>query len=185
MKKQFEINVLRLHWIKDDDVDDPKDICVHGEVLVRIGDEIISNQQSGSWSLATTALFLMRSLYNDYEPGKFQNYLLPCCGHLIIPGDSADSPVSVDGCNIGIDWTIEHSEKGIYLTSENGKTIRISKDQFQLEIHHLIEAIEQFYSQSKPKIYFTNFEKEGWTAFWNEWKKLKELHGIKTSHSQD
>jgi len=39
----FEIKILKLHWIKDDGIDDPEDFCIHGEALVRINNEILSN----------------------------------------------------------------------------------------------------------------------------------------------
>ena len=38
----FEIKIIDLHWI-DRKEDDGKDLCLHGNVFVRIGDEIIDN----------------------------------------------------------------------------------------------------------------------------------------------
>lgn len=39
----FDIKILDLHWIKD--VDDPTDLCAHGHVFVKIGDEVCSRQR--------------------------------------------------------------------------------------------------------------------------------------------
>lgn len=48
MKNQFDIKVLRQHWIKDDGKDNSEDLCSHGEVYLRIGGKQVSNKESGS-----------------------------------------------------------------------------------------------------------------------------------------
>ncbi len=179
MNKNFEITILRLHWIKDDGQDDPEDKCVHGEVLVRIGDEVLSNAEAGSWSLGTFALFLMRSLKRDYEPGMYENSLLPCCGHFIIPSERSGDLLIVQGCNMGLEWKITHTKRGINLQSETGKPILVNKDEFQEEIRNMIVTIEEFYANAKPKTYYDDFEAEGWSQFWAEWEALKEMNGIR------
>lgn len=52
----FDIKILRQHWIKDDGNDDKYDLCSHGEIYIRIGNEILSNQETGSWTLSATGL---------------------------------------------------------------------------------------------------------------------------------
>ena len=46
MKNQFNIKVLRQHWIKDDGKDNPEDLCSHGEVYLKIGDKEIANKET-------------------------------------------------------------------------------------------------------------------------------------------
>ena len=83
MKNQFNIKVLRQHWIKDDGKDNPEDLCSHGEVYLKIGDKEIANKESGSWTLSSTALYLMRTLNENYKPDKYASQLIPCCGHFL------------------------------------------------------------------------------------------------------
>ena len=77
-KEQFELRIIDLHWINNED--DPTDLCAHGKVYLRIGDEILSNEESGNWTLSAAALSLMRTIKTDYKTGDFGSQLLPCCG---------------------------------------------------------------------------------------------------------
>jgi len=70
MKPQFDIKILRQHWIGNEGKDNPEDLCSHGEVYLRIGEEVLSSGESGSWTLSSIALYLMRTLNKDYEIGK-------------------------------------------------------------------------------------------------------------------
>ena len=76
--RQFELKIIDLHWIKN--VDDPIDLCAHGQVYLKIGEEILSNEQAGDWTLSAAALLLMRTIKMDYKKGDFGSQLIPCCG---------------------------------------------------------------------------------------------------------
>ena len=78
----FQIKIIDLHWINN--VDDPKDLCAHGLVYIRIGDQIISDENSGNWTLSSTALYLLRTIKDNYNPNDFPSQLVPCCGHFRI-----------------------------------------------------------------------------------------------------
>jgi hypothetical protein len=83
----FDIKILRQHWIKDDGNDDKNDLCSHGEIYIRIGDEILSDKETGSWTLSATGLYLLRTLENDYQIDQFGSQLVPCCGHFLVPNE--------------------------------------------------------------------------------------------------
>jgi hypothetical protein len=61
MKKQFEIKLLNIHWI-DRFKDNSEDLCAHGNVYVRINDEIISDKNSMIWTVSATALYLYKNI---------------------------------------------------------------------------------------------------------------------------
>lgn len=175
MHQDFEIKILRLHWVKDDDLDDPDDLCIHGEVFLRIGNQILSDQKSGSWSIGATGLFLMRTLDVNYNPGDFNNQLLPCCGHFMIPDKTGENYVAIQGCNTGIEWSIKHDNNSVKWVSESNEVGTISKPQYQSMILRLIEEIEMFYSTSEPKnIPNEHFDQEAWRQFNAEWDELKK-----------
>ena len=83
MNNPFELKIIRHHWVKDDGINDRDDLCSHGVLFVRIGTEILSDENTGSWCTTAAGLHLMRTLYSDYSPGDYTGQLIPCCGHFM------------------------------------------------------------------------------------------------------
>lgn len=173
MKNQFEIEILQLSWL--DNIEESQDRCAHGKVFVRIGDEIICNEERGAWTLSSTALYLMRSVNDNYAIGDYGSQLIPCCGHFFMADENDDEFVIIMGCASGIDWTIEHINNGkVKHISESGKEGIISKNEYRELVIKFATQVENFYDQSKPKVIPEDeFDRKGYEAFWNEWKKLK------------
>ncbi|USL95202.1 hypothetical protein D1J36_007935 [Riemerella anatipestifer] len=170
----FEIKILRQHWIKDDGFDDKSDLCSHGELYLRIGNEILSDVDSGSWCLSATGLYLLRTIKQDHCVGDFDNYLVPCCGHFMIPNEKTNC-VMIYGCNTGIDWNIKHEKGMVELTTENGNRVVITFDYYVAQVIEFTDEIEKFYGDpSKKELPNDNFEQEGFRQFWIEWKKLRQ-----------
>lgn len=171
----FELKILELHWISD--TNQNQDLCVHGKVFFRIGNEIISDKDAGDFTLSSTALYLLRSLYSDYEWEKngYENQLLPCCGNFTYQPDENIDFVSILGCNIGIDWKIIHTANNkIKHISEKGSEAIIDFEKYKKLVFDFSDEVEEFYLKSEPKIFIDNdFEKNGYLAFWREWKKLR------------
>jgi hypothetical protein len=91
--ESFEIKILDLHWINNTH-DDPNDMCAHGHVYLKIGNDILSSQNSESWTVSATALYLLRTLKENYQPGDFGSQLLPCCGHFMTINENTCNPPS-------------------------------------------------------------------------------------------
>ena len=83
--------------------------------------------------------------------------------------------VEIMGCLNGIDWTIEHIENGqIKHISESGEKGIISKDEYRKIVIEFVNQVEEFYNKCTPKVIPEDeFDKKGYQAFWNEWRKLK------------
>ena len=168
----FDIKVLNLHWIKD--FDDATDLCAHGNVFVRIGNEIVSNENSLDVTVSSTALYLMRTLENDYKADNYGSQLLPCCGHFFtIDEESGD--LDILGCNVGIDWTIIHTDnKNVKHISNNGEEAIIHKKKYKKLVLDFADEVEKFYNISLPKILPIDIhDKNGYLAFWQEWQELR------------
>ena len=58
----FRIEIQKSYWIQGRE-DDPKDLCLHGDVVVRIGEEECSFQDA---TISGAGLFLLRSLTKDH-----------------------------------------------------------------------------------------------------------------------
>ncbi len=180
--QEFEIKILRQHWISDDGLYDKTDLCSHGVLFLRIGDEILSDLKSDSWTLSATGLYLLRTLKMDYNIEDFGNYLVPCCGHLLIPDDNKDY-VSISGCNEGLDWNIKHENGNVKFTSEKGAVGKISFEQYKNMILDFTDEIESFYGDPNEKeVPNDEFDQNGFQQFWAEWTELKtewrKLHKI-------
>lgn len=170
----FEIKIIRQHWIKDNGLDDRHDLCSHGEVFIRIGQEIISNEDSGSWALSAAGLYLLRSLEQDCEFDQFSNQLVPCCGHFIIPNDNGENFVTIIGCPNGVDWKIKHVDKWVTFESIKGNTGQLSFEAYKRMIIHFTNEIETFYGDPKLKVIpEEEFDRLGFEQFWSEWVSLK------------
>jgi len=169
----FEIKILDLHWIKN--VDDPADLCAHGHVFVRIGNEVISDEESADVTLSSTALYLMRTLTQNYKKDDYVSQLLPCCGHFFIADEGYNS-VNILGCPNGIDWTIIHTDDNkVQHTSEYGQQAVVDEATYQQIVLDFADQVENFYKSSLPKtIPNDNFDKAGYLTFWKEWRNLRD-----------
>jgi hypothetical protein len=169
--QKFDLKILDLHWIKNED--DPNDLCAHGHVYLKIGDEVVSDKQTGDWTLSSTALSLLRTIEKDYKKNDNDNQLLPCCGHFIIADDKEET-VTIQGCDTGIDWTIVHTKGTIEHITEKGERGIIKKEVYRQLIFDFADKVEQFYKESRPKLIPTDdFERKGYLTFWKEWKRLR------------
>jgi len=171
--KDFDIKIIDLNWAQKED--DPTDLCAHGHVHVKIGNEVVADKDTFELTLSSTALHLMRTITCDYKKGDFGNQLLPCCGHFLIADETMDF-ITICGCPSGIDWTIIHiDDQNIKHITERGQEAIISKEKYIKLVLDFADQIEQFYKMSKSKIIPTDdFDRRGYLAFWNEWRILRD-----------
>lgn len=170
----FELSILRQHWILDDGKDNPEDLCSHGEVYLRIGSEEVATSEDSSWTLTTTGLYLLRTLEQDHEIGGFASQLLPCCGHSIFPSDAGEFPVIIIGCPTGEDWNIRHANGMVIHESEKGSIGSISFEDYRKLVLQFTNEIEAFYGDPKHKVSpISKYEKRGFHLFWKEWHDRK------------
>jgi len=174
-KPQFEIRVLRQHWIQDDGKYDPLDLCSHGEIFIRIGERTLSDSENGAWTLTACGLFLMRSLVQNCELEEFENFMVPCCGNTLIANDPQ---VVVLGCDTGIDWKTQHVNETIHITTDRGSTAEIPFSEYKVMVKKFVDEVEEFYGDPSLKEPENEIDKEGFVQFWNEWKSLKALFDL-------
>ena len=172
MENVFEIKILNFHWIDENNPNDKDDLCLHGRLFIKIGNEILSDFESGNWTLSAASLFLLRTLIMDYKPDDFENLLIPCCGHFIIAEEN--EPLQVLGCPNGIEWTIKHINNGfVKHISKNGSEITITEEKYQKIVFDFADKVEQFYRNNPRTLPSDEFDLQGYNGFWKEWKKLR------------
>lgn len=170
--QQFIIEVLNLHWINN--IDDGNDLCVHGHLYLKIGDTIISNEESGDWTLSSTALYLLRTLENNYKNDGNSTQILPCCGHVFYY-DGETEKVIIQGCYLGVDWEVIHEENQVKLVLENGEATIVDINEYRKIVLDFADKIEAFYNNSHPRnLPIDDFDKKGYLAFKKEWRTLRD-----------
>lgn len=164
----FSITAKDFEWISGQK-DDPQDLCSHGNVSIQIGSERISYFCCTS----AAALRMLRTLTQDRCPGDglFGEQMLPCCGFNMYADTDLEN-VTISGCDNGVDYSVRHQGDTVILTLENGHAFAVRMDDYSREVLHFAHQIENFYAScSKKELPEEEYERNGYLAFWNEWRR--------------
>lgn len=167
----FRIDASNLHWM-DDPVNDPDDLCLHGDAVAYIGDRKLEYEEC---TVSATALYLLKTLTEDHIIDQ-DNQMLPCCGHTLIANDDL-SEVVISGCPNGIDWSVIHAGDSVRLILEDGYEVKVPITQYREEVFRFADLIEHYYRSSTPKIIPKGtFDRDGYLTFWNEWYRRRDRY---------
>ena len=173
-EKEFEIELLSSHWIEFDD--DDKDLCSHGQVRVKIGQDIIVDEgkKENFCTTSAMALHLLRTLKNNHiAENLVGGHLIPCCGHHIDHLEGEEN-VHIQGCMTGYNFWIEHINNKVILTTENGTMVQLTFQDYKEEVLKFVDKVEDLYRSSKPKkLPEDEYDRIGYEMMWKEWKKRK------------
>ena len=160
----FNITADNFAWITGAP-DDPGDKCLHGHVTVTIGGKTF--EADGTVSAA--ALYLLKSLTEDHIPSDCELQMVPCCGHFYIANEDL-TEVTIIGCDTGLDWTIRHDCRTVLLTAPDGTEAAVPYADYLYKVCRFADKVKQYYDQCSPKVIRDDeFDRNGYTAFWNEW----------------
>ena len=166
-KSLFNIYVKKMFWINGS-LDDPDDLCLHGDVSVTIGDECFETE----CVLSSSALYHLKTLTEDHVIYT-GNQMLPCSGHSLFPNDSNDT-VNISGCPNGIDWDVRHVADGVELTTESKKKTFVTHSEYQKQVFAFADSVKGFYDKCKEKnIPADEFDRRGYMTFWKEWNRRR------------
>ena len=165
---KFKINATNLHWM-DDLVNDPDDLCLHGNAVAIIGNRKLKYDEC---TVSATALYLLKTLTEDHVSGK-DNQMLPCCGHTLIANDDL-TKVVISGCPNGIDWSVIHTGDSVRLILDDGYENNVPIAQYREEVFRFADLIEDYYRFCPSKIIPKDkFDRNGYETFWNEWHRRR------------
>lgn len=167
-KSLFKIKITKKYWINGDD-EDPVDLCLHGDVNVRIGNEIVA--ENYSCTISSTAIYLLKSIEKNYIALNEDNYLLPCCGNIFIPNDAMDE-VHIIGCPNGIDWNIIHQDGNVVIKSIAGVEVVLTLNEYKNIVFEFVDEVIGFYNSCSTKI-SSEDDVDGYEAFWCELKRRR------------
>ena len=163
----FSVEVSDLHWMEGQNP--AYDLCLHGNAVAIIGDEVLQYKNA---AVSSTALYLLKSIKEDHRINE-SNQMLPCCGFFMMANEAL-SKVEICGCPNGVDWSVLHENDDIILITETGKRTVISADEYRKAVFAFADLIEAFYHSAEEKIIPEDmFDRNSYIAFWNEWKALR------------
>ena len=96
----FKIDAENLSWIGGND--NPDDLCLHGDAIVKIGNEVFKYNTT----VSATALYLLKTITENHIMNT-DSKMLPCCVFFIEPNEDLTN-VYILGCDDGIDWSVIH-----------------------------------------------------------------------------
>lgn len=164
----FEINIKKLYWI-DGSQDNKEDLCLHGDLEIRLNDQIVEY----SSTVSAAGLRLLRSLSIDHHAGKGE-HLFPCCGNTMIANEEGDK-VELIGCDKGLDWSVKHQAGLVTIEAEENLKTTYYYLQYKKEVLNFIKQVEDFYKQAGNRVLPEDkIDRDGYIAFWKEWNNLKE-----------
>jgi hypothetical protein len=166
-----------MHWITGLP-DDPNDLCAHGSIEFRIGNEVLLDSISGKdLTVSAAALYLLRTLAvprtRDVPVG---DRLFPHCGFamLDIPGNEE---FVIQGCNIGVDFEVLHSADGagVVVGAADGRQWQIGWSEWRSTVFAFADRVLDFFADSSPKRSSDEHAIAGFKKFKTEWKHRRGI----------
>jgi hypothetical protein len=91
----------------------------------------------------------------------------------MIPADDLLS-VNICGCPNGIQLLVTHSDKSVKLTTEANTDVSLPLEEYKKIVKAFVQEIERVYEQNPRQLPQDDFDRNGYLAFWNEWRALKK-----------
>lgn len=171
----FKLELLTQNWI-DNKLDNEEDLCSHGKILLRINNIILSSEDNEDWTIASSALRLMKSAIYGYH-SKNDLQLIPCCGYLRL----------FPSCPTYITWDTKIKDDIVVISniqySQNDKqglkiidgSFKISYREYATQILNYANKVIGFYSSSIPRKFYDPWEEENYELFWKEFNEYNKI----------
>ena len=167
------ISPIRLHWIRDDGVDDPKDLCAHSPVSFEIDNKQLLTETDGDFTVSAASIYLLRTLEKDHilDSNTYEN-LFPCCGHSMYDNDGAD--VQIVGCSNGANFDVVRSGDSVQLQAGKIGKVEVPNEQWTVAVKAFADAVWDFYQNSKPKEPADDVASNGYNKMMAEWERRRK-----------
>jgi len=169
----FSLEITRMHWHYDED--DTRDLCLSGDVVVRIGDTVLEDDNC---CISAAALFLLRTLTEDhiYAPVETRYMpILPCCGHAMWPQENSND-VFICGCPNGTDFDVHHLNDAVQISPPHGKPVTVPLEDYRNTVHDFADQVMAYYHACQPKTMpEDDHDRKGYIAFWREFSRRRGI----------
>jgi hypothetical protein len=165
---------VNLRWIQGA-ADDPADLCAHGEVEFRIGDDVLLDPAATKeLTVSAAALYLLRTLATPHtREAPVGDQLFPCCGFAMYEV-VGQQDVVVCGCPHGEDFEVLHRPDGagVVVRAPDGREWTIAWPDWRAAVFAFADAVTTFYASCSPKQPAPDDE-AGFRCFLAEWARRR------------
>jgi hypothetical protein len=172
------VTILRpvnLRWIQGA-VDDPKDLCAHGDVEFRIGDDVLLDPTTGKdLTVSAAALYLLRTLSVPHtKDAPVGDQLFPCCGFNMYEVAELEDVV-ICGCPNGEDFEVFHDVggAGVIVRAADGREWRVGWPEWRAAVFGFADKVAAFYAACSPKEPYEEEDAKGFRKFIAEWGRRR------------
>ncbi len=165
---------VNVSWIKGA-TDDPTDLCAHGHIEFRVGNDVLMNPVTGpEVTVSAAALYLLRTLsWPHTKAHPVGEHLFPCCGFVMYDIEGQEDVVLM-GCPKGTDFEIQHAEDGkvVVVKSSDGREFRVGWSAWVDAVRGFADKVAEFYGKSSPKEP-SEEDAAGFRRFAAEWERRR------------
>lgn len=163
---------INMRWIQGA-TDDPKDLCAHGDVEFRIGDDVLLDT-GRDLTVSAAALYLLRTLAVPHsKAAPVGDHLFPCCGFAMwdLPGQD---DVAICGCPNGEDFEVLHQVggNGVVIRAADSREWEVTWSDWRSAVFAFADSVSNFYAASSPK-QPSDDDAAGFTNFKAEWERRR------------
>lgn len=166
------LTVTNLRWIQPGD--QPDDMCAHGDVELVVNSHNVATAEEGEWCVSAAAIHLLRTLTRSHTTDDpVGEQLIPCCGHFIVPPETAGGDVQILGCNVGINWQIIHQHDHLLFVFSDDSTAQVSLREWTAAVCGFADEVRGFYDRSVPRTPSDDFAEAAFDAMMAEWSRRR------------
>ena len=130
----------RLHWIKDDGLDDPCELCAHAPVRFEIDGASVVSPANGDVAVSAAAIYLLRTLESNHTPSSpVGEHLFPCCGHAMY--DTGDDEVFIMNCPKGSNVDVQHEGDSVQINTKDGRIFIVPCDEWRIAVYAFSDTL--------------------------------------------
>ncbi len=171
----IELKATNLHWLEESSPFE--DYCLHGGVYLRLGDTVLSDGNDEDWTVSTAAFNLLKTLKQNHDLGG-ERPLIPHCGHSMWLAEGEPDGLYLGGCDIGIDWTIQHESGKVVHKLGGSRTVEMSSDIWRNAICQFSDEVFEFFMSAWPKNIADESDFKGFELFMSLWRQYRAAANV-------
>lgn len=165
---------VNLHWLNGDEYS-TIEICAHGDVEFRIGDDVLLGGATGcDVTVSAAALYLLRTLSVPHSrEARIAEHLFPHCGNCLYDC-AGEQDVVIAGCFVGEDFEVLHQldRAGVVIRAADGREWPVGWPEWRAAVFGFADRVSDFYAASPPK-QPDDEDAAGFAKFVAEWERRR------------
>jgi len=172
----FVLELLDQQWV-DNKPRNVSDGCSHGRLQLVINGAHIVAEGDGEWTVSTSALRLLRTMFSDHASERGGPLILHC------------GMVMMASCPISVSWDVLHREGLVEIrnvikvpTTDEATALRFAEAdtlltlvEYGRPILQLADDVARFFSTSRPRRFTDDYERAEFESFIKEFDEKREM----------